>query len=143
MDESSTPDAGLPGWPIADALPAVSSVVDWLSRGQVLVGADEVALMCDVAGGETVYVEIRDERVLISDRGETCRYLEAGDSAHRPLSADTIRRLCEERGAQLVDVPEMWPHIIPRGRPAVSEAAEIVGVAIEHVFAEALIVPTR
>jgi hypothetical protein len=117
--------------------------VQWLADGQSLTGADGIAAMCDTARGETVFVELRDGRLLISDRGQTSRFLEAGDSAHRPLSLARIRELCEERGAQLVDVPEMWPHItitVERAPPP-AQAVALVGLAIEHVFAAALVVP--
>ncbi|MBV9197029.1 MAG: hypothetical protein JO168_23080 [Solirubrobacterales bacterium] len=85
------------GWPIDDASPALGKVVQWLSSALDLVGADTVMLRCDTAGGETVYVENRDGRLLVSDRGETCRYLEAGQWPYRKLEIETIRRL---RGAQ-------------------------------------------
>ena len=59
----------------------------------------------------------------------------AAADAHRPLSIETIRRLCEERDAQLVDVPAMWPHVtVPAERAqTVAQAVTLAGLAIEHV----------
>lgn len=106
-------------------------------------GVEEIALRCESATYETVWVENRDGRLVISDRGETCQYLNSGDGAHRHLPLETIRQLCGEQRAELVDVPEMWPHItVPSGQRApLAEAVAIVGRAIEHVFAAALKVP--
>lgn len=130
------------GWEIDAAHADRQRVARWLVDGQSLTGADDTAAICETARGETVFVEISAGRLVISDRGETCRYLEAGDGAHRPLSTETIRRLCEERDAQLVDVPEMWPHITVTAERAqtVAQAVALAGLAIEHVFAAALTV---
>lgn len=137
-----SPEAAL-GWEIDAAHPDRQRAARWLADGQSLTGADGIAAMCETARGETVFIELRDGRLLISDRGQTCRYLEAGDWAHRPLSIERIRELCEEREAQLVDVPEMWPHITVTAERAQTpaQAVAVVGLAIEHVFAAALAVP--
>lgn len=137
-----SPDTAL-GWPIDAAHPERQRAARWLEDGRDLTGADGVAAMCETARGETVYVDVRDGRLLISDRGQTCRYLETGDGAHRPLGVERIRELCEERAAQLVDVPDMWPHITVAAERAQTpaQAVTLIGLAIEHVFAAALTVP--
>jgi hypothetical protein len=130
------------GWAIDDAPAAVRAVAEWLDSGRSLVEAAGVMLVCETSQLETVYVENRDGRLLVSDRGETCRQLETEDWPYRRLPLDTVRRLCGERGAVLAEVEEMWPHITvdPATVDTVVRAVAVVAAATEHVFAAALIV---
>jgi hypothetical protein len=133
------------GWAIDEAPTAVRTVAEWLDRGRSLVEADGVMLVCETSRLETVYVEIRDGRLVVSDRGETCRQLETDEWPYRRLALDTVRRLCGERGAVLVEVEEMWPHITvdPGAVHTAAHAVAVVAAAIEHVFAAALIVASE
>jgi len=133
------------GWPLEYAPEAVRTVAEWLQSGRSLVEADGVMLVCDTTRLETVYVESRDGRLLVSDRGETCRRLESDEWPYRPLPPETVQRLCEQRGAVLIEVEEMWPHITvdPKAVHSVARAVGVIGAAIEGVFAAALIVSTE
>jgi hypothetical protein len=133
------------GWPLDHAPEAVRKVAEWLEGGRSLVEADGVMLVCDTTRLETVYVESRDGRLLVSDRGETCRQLESDEWPYRRLPPDLVRQLCEKRGAVLVEVEEMWPHITVDHEAVlgVARAVAVVGAAIEGVFAAALIVTTE
>ena len=97
-------------------------------------------MVCQIADGETVYVEVDGDRLIVSDRGDTCRYLEEGDGAHRRLDRDSVERaLCHE-GVVLMNVPDMWPHITvdPERVADVAAAVLLIGHAIEHVYAAGL-----
>ncbi len=133
------------GWSLPDAPGSILEAARWLARGRQLLGAEGLMALGEVARGEQVFLELRDERILLSDRGETCRYLEAGDAAHRRLEEADIRRLCRERGALLVAVEDMWPHITVSATEDVvlADAVRVIGEAIEHVFESAVDVPRR
>jgi hypothetical protein len=133
------------GWAIDVAPTTVRAVAEWLEGGRSLVEAEGVTLACETSRLETVYVENRDGRLVVSDRGETCRQLESDGWAYRRLALDAVRRLCAERGAVVVEVEEMWPHITvdPEAVHTVAHAVDVVAAAIEHVFAAAVIVPSE
>lgn len=88
-------------------------------------------------------METRDgERLLVSDRGDTAKYLERGDHAHRPLDSTAIREICEGCGAELVDVEDMWPHITVDTSTvnSVATAIEAVARAMDRAIEAALII---
>jgi hypothetical protein len=123
------------GWPL-DGQDS-EETVRWLRTGEALLGASQLIVRSEMANLETVYVEIREQRLVVSDRGETAEYLERGDSMHSVMSHAVIARVCRERGAYLVAVPDMWPHITVNTHEVatVANAIETVADAIDHVFA--------
>ena len=135
-----SPDDDGFGWSQATAAPSLKEVVQWLAVGERLTGAVAVIAECRTDLLEFVYIELRDGRLLISDRGETTRYLERGDDAHRQLDLPTIREVCERSGAKLVAVDDMWPHITVDSAQVtdVAEAVRLVAQAIDRVFDAAL-----
>jgi hypothetical protein len=137
------PDTEKLGWRVDSAPDSVKEVARWLAAGTRLTGVVAISAECKTKELEFVYVERRDDRLVVSDRGETAKYLERGDEFHRPLDTSVIREICESSGATLVGVHEMWPHITidtNEGRE-VADAVRIVAQAIDRVIAAALTVP--
>jgi hypothetical protein len=138
-----SPNAQEFGWSVESALPDVLLTRAWLEDGMRRTHALRIVVECETEVLEFVYLELRDGRLLVSDRGDIAKFCETGDDFHRPLDTSTIRDICESAGAMLIPVREMWPHITVNSRRvhAVADAIRIVGRAMDRVMEAALIVP--
>ena len=123
------------GWRLNQAPEQVAAVAEWLDRGRHLTGAVAIVAECQTDVLEFVYVERRDDRLVVSDRGDTAKYFERGDELHRSLGSTAIREICETSGALLVDVEDRWPHITVDSSAVsgVTDAVRIVAHAMDGV----------
>ncbi len=128
------------GWKLDGGPPSRADTLKLLVAAERMTGASQVVLRCEMPNLETVYVEVCDGRLVVSDRGDTCRYLEHGDDAHRVVGAEEIRQVCTRHGMCLVEPEDMWPHITPPADAQLSVEDAVAGVAeaVDAVFAMAL-----
>ena len=98
-----------------------------------------VALRCDHSNLETVYVSLRDGALVVTDRGETFRYLETGDDAeYSTVSLSQARSICERHGVEVrSDDPEAYATLereVLEATP-VADVVARVAAAVDEVFA--------
>jgi hypothetical protein len=100
-----------------------------------------VALRCDHSNLETVYVSVREGALVVTDRGETFRYLEPGDNAdYSTVSLAQARSICEHHGVEVrSDDPELYATLereVLKTTP-IADAIARVASAVDELFASA------
>ncbi len=114
---------------------------DLLDKLQRELGCESfrgLALRCDCANLETVYVLVRDGRVVVTDEGESFRYLtESGDDTYVEVAIDDVRQLCARHGVMLNDDdPDGYPEIqreLAEGE-LVRRAVDLVSGTLDALF---------
>ena len=119
----------------------VSELLTFLETARDELGCQAVALRCDCANLETVYVMERSGELEVTDRGETFQYLDhSGDEAYAPIDFERARAICGQHGVRVDDRdPGHYPVVIcvVRGAP-LRAAIDAVSAAIDDLFSVAM-----
>jgi hypothetical protein len=105
------------------------------------LGCDELALRCTCENLEVVYVEEREDGLVVTDRGETFGYLETfDDPAFARLPVDQATAICQTHGVKLdTSDPEAYPEVLRAVSDSepVRDVVQVVSTAVDALFAAA------
>jgi hypothetical protein len=114
---------------------------DLITRVTRDLGCAELALRCACENLEVVYVEARDDGLVVTDRGETFGYLETfDDPAFARLTVDQATAICRAHGVELdTSDREAYPEVhraVSDAEP-VRDVVDVVSTAVDALFAAA------